>query len=91
MMVIHRNDSFWKDIHAEVIGPGSSDVGCCDRAVGDVVHVKLHRHCVCYVNVQAARVRAILDGGFDDLEGSCNGSNRFCRLHWHLDITNERR
>ena len=91
MVVIHCNDCFWEDIHAEVIGAGGSDVRSCDGAIGDMVHVELHGHCVGYVNVKSARVAAILDGGFDDLEGSCDGSNRFCGLHRHLDITNEYR
>ena len=88
MMVVHCNNCFWKDIHAEVVGSGGSDIGCCNGAVGDMIHVKLDGHCISYVNVKPARVRAVLDSGFHDLESSCYGSNRFRGLHWDFDITN---
>ena len=88
-MVIHCNDRFGKDIHAEVVGSGCSNVGRCNGTVGDMIHVELDGHCVGYLDVEATRIRAILDGGFNHLESSCNGSNRFRGLYWHLDITNE--
>lgn len=91
MVVIHCNDRFWEDIHAEIVGPGGPDVRCCDGAVGNMVHVELHRDCVGNFDVKSARIRAVLDSGFDDLEGRRNGSNHFCGLYWHLDITNESR
>lgn len=89
MVVIHCNDRFWEDIHAEVVGSGGSNVGRCNRAVGNMVHIELHRDCVGDIDVKFARICAILDRRFDHLEGSCNRSNHFCGLYWHLDITNE--
>lgn len=91
MVVIDGNDGFRVDIHAEIVGSRGSDVGRCNGTVGNMVHVELHGHCVGNVNAKFARIRAIMDGRFDDLEGSCNGSNRFRGLYWHLDITNENR
>ena len=91
MVVIHCNDRFWEDVHAEIVGSGGSDVGRCHWAIGDMVHVELHRDRVGYVNVKSARIRAILNGGFDHLKGSRNGSNRFGGLHWNLYVTNESR
>lgn len=91
MVVIHCNHCFWEDIHAEVIGSGGSDVGRCHGAVGDMVHVELHGHRVGYVNVESARVRAIVYGGFNELECGRNGSNRFCSLYRHLHVANESR
>lgn len=87
--MIHCHDRFWEDIHAEIVGPGGPNVGCCNRAVGNVVHVELNRDCVGDIDVKPARIRTVLDGGFDDLEGSRNGSDGFRGLYWHLDITNE--
>ncbi len=91
MVVIHGNNRFWEDIHAEVVGSRGSNIGSCNGAVGDMVHVELYGHSVGYIDVESARIRAILDGGFDDLKGSRNGSNRLCGLHRYLDITNPRR
>ena len=89
VVVIHCNDRFWEDIHAEIVGSRGSDVGRCDRAVGNMVHIELHGHCVGYVDRKIARIRAVLNSPFDDLEGSCNGSYDFCGLYWDLNISNE--
>ena len=91
VVVIHCNDRFREDIHAKIVGSGGSDFGRCDRAVRDMVHVELDGHCVGYIDIKSTRIRAILNGGFDHLERSRNGSNRFCGLHWYLDVTNESR
>ena len=91
VVVIHCNDRFGEDIHAEIVGAGGSDVGRCNRAVGYMIHVELHGHGVGYFDVESTRIRTVLDGRFDDLEGSCHRPNRFGGLHRHLDITNERR
>lgn len=90
-MVVHCNDRLWEDIHAEIVGSRGSDVGRCNGAVRDMVHVELHGHCIGYVDEESVRIRTILDGGFDDLECSCNGSDRFCSLYWHLNVTKESR
>ena len=89
VVVIHCNDRFREDIHAEIVGSRGTDVGRCDRAVGDMVHVELDRHCVGYVDGKIARIGAVLNGPFDDLEGICNGSYDFCCLYWDLNISNE--
>ena len=91
MVVIHCNDCFWENVHAEVIGSRCPNVGRCDGAIGDVVHVEFYGHSVGYVDVKSAGIRAILNRGLNDLESSCHGSNGFCCLHRHLDFTNESR
>ena len=91
MVVIHCNDRFREHIHAEVIGSGCPDIGRCDRAIRDVVHVEFYGYRIGYVNVKSARIRAVLNGGFDGLEGSSDRPDCFCGLHWHLDMTNESR
>ena len=89
VVVIHCNDRFGEDIHAEIVGSRGTDVGRCDRAVGDMVHVKLDGHRVRYVDGKIARISAVLNGPFDDLESSFNGSYDFCCLYWNLNIPNE--
>lgn len=85
--MIHCNDRFWENIHAEVVGSRGSYIRRCYGAIGDMVHVEFDGHCVGYIDVESAGIRAILDGGFDDLKGSCNRSNCFCSLYWQHDIT----
>ena len=89
VVVIHCNDRLGKDIHAKIVGSRCSDGGRCDGTVGDMVHVELHGYCVCYVDGKIARIGAILNGPFDDLEGSFNGSYDFCCLYWDPNISNE--
>ena len=89
VVVIHCDDRFWEHVHAKIVGSGGSDIRCCNGAIGYMIHVELHGHGVGYVDVESTGIRTALDGCFDNLEGSCNGSNCFRGLHRHLDITNE--